>query len=603
MSNLLSASAPYLHSSPETFYNNLVRELVDNTETSEHLEQSFQSAISSFQEKKRLAQEKERQFYTFFKDKNGNTITTPQEWANAFLINKNTNADLHSVIQDIFNSPDMVREMMSLSRASSEVIEKRLATLQEAAKNTGYFDLFNECVLNSGKELEKGLMDFFAGLLQKNSTRRTDIEIFKPFLDEVKKNLSNSIRNKGKSRNIYKNNNKGYSNSIKQAAKAITRKNPTILTVKNRIIKILKIKLNEKGFDEKTIQLVINNFEELIKEKQINLSNLQKGDWSNTVGAVQEIGSGFSINLIQEQKDGHAGTNAGLTISAKSIGQELVQRANLKQKVDSKTDTLINIVHKKTNHKFRIQEKNSLNEIYTDLEVVDFLDKQIEQKFARMKVQDTTSLEHYYSVADMANGGKALEKPLISYVLVNFLLYSDSNYAIPPWREKRKMKSFKKGNESNIKVLIEQLLSLNSDIYFSDIYKDAETEATNVDTVDFIIYKNRFLIPMSYVYYDIIGFLQDSEKYRKGAANSKRATQLRTSFDFNFSKSRAAEMNKEKMEIFKEDSEGKNYSNNNLVNIGQKYGQEAVDATSIRSVQLDFDPRRFRNIIAQTFQG
>jgi hypothetical protein len=149
-------------------------------------------------------------------------------------------------------------------------------------------------------------------------------------------------------------------------------------------------------------------------------------------------------------------------------------------------------------------------------------------------------------------------------------------------------------------MLIEQLLSLNATMYFSDLAISAN-EVKSIDTIDFIIYKSRFLIPMSYIYTDIISFLQQTKGYAIGAANSKKATQLYTSFDFSDVNMR--QMNKEKEDIRNQDPGGTDYSNQNLVNVGRNYGSQAVNNISVRSVQLDIDPRRFRNIVSQTFEG
>jgi hypothetical protein len=340
-----------------------------------------------------------------------------------------------------------------------------------------------------------------------------------------------------------------------------------------------------------------------MEDKIINLSSFSYVDWSNIVGGVQEVGSVISINLIEETQ---LNEQKNIKISAKSCGQEFVKRAYLPHEVESKTDTIIEFAENETDNKFRIQEKNSLNSIYNDLEVVDFLDKQIEQKFAKMKVQGETSLMSYYETATAGEyGGISFlgedEKSLLSYVLVNFLAFSDSGYKRPEWKEEG-MGQFHKGVGSSVRGLIEQLLSLNALVYFSDIIPTVEN-AMSIDTIDFIIYKSRFLIPMSYIYYDIIGFLQHMGKYMIGAANAKRSTQLYTSFNFNFSKYQ--EMYKKKREVLEkaEENEGKNYSNLALLAVGKKYGSEALSETSIRSVQLEIDPRRFRNLIAQTFAG
>ena len=603
--NLLGKTNPYLHSSPETFYNNLLREnIVGGDDQDQKTIGRFTAAIQSFETRASSARSREKEFYSYFKDSNGNVITSAEQWSKAFLISEADNATLSQKVLKVFNSLEMRNAILSLSKVDEEELRTRALTL---ADNAGLDektkkDIVKKIEKASYSSLERIIGDIFEQVVlqqRQRGSKNVDAIILKELAKKVQGAMPEIITAAGKSRNIGEKN-KGRGKSIKQAVKSISRQGtPSQQAIIEKIIVVFRTLLKDKITEEEMI-FVEQKFKEYLREKVINLSSFTAGDTSNITGGVQEVGSVLSINLIDKSS---LNTSKVPTISAKSMGQEFVSRANLKNQVESKTDTMISFARKGCNNRFRIQEKNSLNAIYNELEVVDRLDKEIEQNFARMKVQGETSLSNYYSTASLAAGKGASflgdeEQALLSYVLVNFLSLSSSNYTPPKGKS---MSGFHKGFSSPVRALIEQLLSLNATVYFSDIVTSAN-EVKSIDTVDFIIYKSRFLIPMSYVYTDIVSFLQQTKNYAIGAANSGKSTQFYTSF--NFSGVNMQQMNKEKEEARNQAGDNnKDYSNTNLVNVGRAYGSEAFDNISIRSVQLDIDPRRFRNIVSQTFSG
>lgn len=601
MANLVGIKNPYLHSSPETFYNNLLGKNEQAHQEVENLRSRFDNAIAAFNGKRSMAQQRERQFYAYFKDNNGSPITSAEQWSNAFLINKTKNASISQKVLAVFNSSEMATAISALSKIEESELKNRLIQLSQEVGDKKTQKLIQGLTTITLQEAEKIVGDLLEKEVLKGRKKNSSIkdsEILVPLAQKIQGALPELIKTTGQGRNIGKKK-KNRSESIRQATKAITRGRASQSQILNTILAILEGGLADLCAKEE-IDYVKKKFIEFFNQGVINLSLFNSGDWSNIVGAVQEVGSVLSINLIQEyQKD------TTTTISAKSLGQSFVSRAGLKHQVESKTDTMITFAREGSENRFRIQEKNSLASVYEDLEVVDYLDKKLEQSFARMKVQDKTSLENYYTTAAIARkgGGSFLtdeDMKLLSYVLVNFLTLSSPNYKAPPWK-KEGMSRFHKGFSSSVRALIEQLLSLNATIYFSDIITGAE-DIVSIDTIDFIIYKSRFLIPMSYIYSDIISFLEDYSKYAIGAAKMGKTTQFYTSFDFNFSAAQAKEMNKKKQAVISQDS-NRDYSNPNLLNIGKNYGEEVLSSIFVRSVQLEIDPTRFRNIVSQTFNG
>jgi hypothetical protein len=287
----------------------------------------------------------------------------------------------------------MATAISSLSKIEESELKNRLIQLSQEVGDKKTQKLIQGLTTITLQEAEKIVGDILEKEVlrgrKKNSSIK-DSEILAPLAQKIRGALPELIKTTGQGRNIGKKK-KNRSESIRQATRAITRGRASQSQILNTILAILERGL-AKDTAKEEIDMVKSKFIELFNQGVINLSLFNSGDWSNIVGAVQETGSVLSINLIQEhQKD------TTTAISAKSLGQSFVSRAGLKHQVESKTDTMITFAREGSENKFRIQEKNSLASVYEDLEVVDYLDKKLEQSFARMKVQDKTSLQNYYT--------------------------------------------------------------------------------------------------------------------------------------------------------------------------------------------------------------
>lgn len=603
--NLINSTFPYLHSTPETFLNYASKQDIGGLKGKNQWN-DFDQAISEMKKKVNIAKRREKDFYNSFKDKNGNTIQSAEQWSNTFLIRKNTGTSLQQDILEAFNSIEMKNALMSLSTqlSETEVLEKISGKL---SKETIKF-LQKELKTSSLEEaVRKTLTNLLIIERGKRNKTASDKEIFTDLLKGIVPDIEKIITMTGRAKNIGQ---KGkYGKTIQQATKALIKKRTIIDNVNIKIKEILKIKLLNKNYDNETITEVLKIWDDLSKSKKIfddknffktDLTAFLDGDVSHISGGIQEVGSVFSLSLI---------TNINLknNIEIKDIysyGQQLVKRYDTKNKVQSKTDTVIEMVNNTVHNTYRIQEKNAIAEVYNSLDSLNWAEN-IEQSFAKMTIQRESSLEHYFNIArTLSAKGQAFLKEddisALSYLLVNYLTLSDPSYQGPPWAKERVGRNdIRKTVNLQTRGIIERLLSLNSISYFSDIPQEI-TEDANLETIDFIIFKSRILIPMSDIYKNIIEYLSDSKKYLIGASKMGNATQLQTSFNFKYSSSIVNSMNKEKEEKGPDPSQ--NYRQDSFVAIGENYGNKTIKNIGIRSVQLEIDPRKFHNLIAQTLQ-
>lgn len=601
---LIDRNFPYLHSTSETFLNYASKVDIGgyNNETSI---KEMDLIIQELQKKISIMKNRENNFYQSFRNKDGKVIKTPEEWSNNFLIRDNKQISLNQAVLEIFQSKDMFSRLKNLSTILSG--EDLINNISGKISKEFEKDLLKELKkLPLEEAVSKALAKTLSRERGKQNKKISDKEIFDTLLHDVVPDIKNIVTTTGQAKNLGKNGK--YGKSIQQATKALTKKNSTFDAVNNVIKSTLREKLVDYGYSQE-VDSILRIWDVLVKQKKvlnnenfykIDLSVFFDGDSSHISGGVQEIGSVFSIALI-------ADTNLSKGVDIKDVysyGAQLVERYDTKNKVQSKTDTVIELSKNKKIQSYRIQEKNSISDIYNSLDSLSWT-KQTDQTFAKMTIQRESSLEHYFNLAQaLSKGGHAFLKEqdiaALSYLLVNYLTLSSPSYTRPSWAKGREGRAdIRKTINLNTRAIIERLMSLNTISYFSDIPKDIE-KSMQIETVDFIIFKSRILIPMSYIYEDIIEYLKNDYKmYKIGASKMGKNTQLQTSFNFKYSTALVKNMNKAKEK--KGINAALHYSQDDFTAIGKYYGNKTVKNISMRSVQLEIDPRQFHNLLSQTF--
>ena len=591
--NLLAAdrgyTQAYLHNSPRTF--NRAASIIDvaGLQPTSKQHHSFSKGISFFNFLYEEAKKRESDFFKHFPE-----ASTAELWSDKYLARIGKNADPHQQVLAAWNSK-IVREQLKGIDSKENVIKKLrelfLSTdAKRLTKRLGIEKYIEETLKEMENTVSFNVRDFLYTVLieQVQGKKSSDIKEFQHYVRKLTKGSRKrtiSSRNSAILKELeeqiifVQNNNKGKKervyNAFLQQLSDNTEKSPKELEKDESYIQYLRI------------------IRKLLEDAENKKNNLFAKNTSVMIGQVEEIGDGSILSIpLELEFDSLTGGNKGEGQEGIwNIGAQKIQRLNLPQKVDPKTDMLINLTEKerKIVQQFRFQQKNTNKDIFFEFEKLgqqnNFLNKSV-----FFNVGSEISYKNFVQqLIDISKQGFAVVDNdilgTLAYLLVNLNVFN---------QQTGKNKLYKQDNSNRSGLLLTQvndtiskIISFASLLLFSDF--EGKLGEYVKSTYDFIIFNSRFLIPMSQVYEALRKSLENySQQLSSEITHIDITTKLGYSPDLNA----LADKKKDAVGTF---DKTKEYSDANLVSVGKTEGQNVLSNLTISNFKLNINIENFLN--------
>lgn len=583
MANLIDRRKPYLHSQKWTFFNycnDNIPQLQQNN--SAGATKSLQHLIKQLETLRDQAVSTEQQFYADFNAKDN------FDWARKYLASTDPNASTPQKIQAIINSPEMIailsgenEKSKNLTRAQQEkFIKSAIASAEKSVGAMANSPEFLQVLMTSARDISGDALMEIAKVLSPNDK---DFKSFRAFEAQFLKDLSAGKRKYIPTlRAEYQ---AQQAKKIKESFMGLNDKNKRFAR-KKKAVEYLKEQLLRLGVPDDDVKQIAQNWQKILDGNDENATRLLSEGNTNIVGIVSEVD--LTIAYIDISID-DSYNKTGINVKQFQYnGSSKVKRFGKAGSVSAKTDTIWTAPN---GHTYNIQNKNSL----TDLDTTDQIVNLKENVFGRpleLKLNDEVSLA---TLEAQLSASKVITKEdisLISYLLVNLNVLSKDGYAIDENGNSVERLYKGKGRGSNVpnaertQQYVSQILSGAIQLFCSD-FNDSSGKLEFSNTYSFIIYKGKYLIPMSDVYKSLIQSLQDY-------FNSVMRIWITSSLS-GYSKQEFHDLYNRKREIIeKNPDEPYDYQNTDLVSEGKKEGEKVLNLIQMGAIRLKiFDPKNY----------
>lgn len=579
MANLVSG--PYLHSQKWTFFQNVVNEVVQVSPNDNGKGQGYlNSVIANLEKEVSTLQTREQQFYSDF------GVANNVEWANKYLkIAKGQNGTDEQKILSVINSREMIGILTSGNRNMTKLQEQQKGVIQELETLFANSDfpkaLVQQLINNAVAATNSGGASDFTEYIQQvfNNKGKVTADQQKILIALLKK--AGVVNEKGNTPLIQK-----------LTSTYISKMGRKLAPSKKEVTPEEKARLSEAYLREKlTNQISDDKLETVLKAWRIIVNqdiakgksrDLTANTISNVIGEVSEIGEVIAYiefeKPFEETKDGTI-INSRVT----QMGKELVNRLGSNE-VKSKKDTVW--VGPKTKTPYYIQNKNSIQEIYSEYDNLRVAQALPEKIPSHIPIQGDINLQTLLNKMTQAGVLGFDDSEAIAYMLVNYNV-------LAKFGDATKGRIYKGRNKSNVapagqtQAIIDQLMAQGIRYFLGDLLKLKNNEF-EVDNVDFIIYQDNWLIPLSMLVKQMILFVTD---YSQSLSH----IYTKSSLKGGFSMSDFEAMNKAKAEARATDPNPKehDYHLAQMVNVGVQAGQQVLPGIKV-SVSLKM---KLRNLV------
>lgn len=515
MVNLLAGGNIYLHNRAETFVNYAKTLGTDwykfNTSSDslakEHFEKLYNNAIT-----------KEKQFYALC------GVTSAAEWSNKFTardLGKVTELNLGQFVQHLLVSPDL-----------SNFLNTRQA-MEEKFKGIIPDDQLKDIIDNISKGtinlIEKELYDYIPKLLL---GEKEEIELKTILQEKIPKEAGKKISKKDEKK-FYKEKSRKFKHKFDFSKEER----------KERVIQYVEMKLHGKDVPQENIDTVSKIIRKklIITDEKNSVSDFLGDNYALRIGGQGAISNEIGFSIILKYNDlKMTSLNKDISyikacddiardieLQVEDIGEKKVNRVGLgEHQVQSKIDKVFKLKDKNSNWEqvFKIQEKNTSIDYFDQVDNLSknttSLDKKV-KGFA--KLHDEISFNTFVRQIEESNAKFLLTDDQITkltYILVNLNILNNARIIdilkdfYQEQDEKRKLDTariYKRNSKldygeafSSVKIqqIINDIFSRYVELFMSDINGDI-LDPRNINTWDFLLFKNRILIPASAIYRSI----------------------------------------------------------------------------------------------------
>lgn len=591
MANLLGRTNPYLHSQSWTFLNYYKNYVNTNDEVS-NAQSVMDKARTQLENLYSEAKITEGQFYTDFGVKDN------FEWAQKYLKSNSKDASIFQIVQYIIDSEEMYTILLGKSnkmdKASRDNFEKLALETTKAISE----DLFES------KEFNDLIAQTAINLTTENLLRIE--EKFRGISDGAFREWQKGTLGKMLERRLIPNSTQSYlQDRIDEILKKYkTNDGPAQKTKIRKAVDYLKAQMANRGIQEGIITAVANEWETYLESGALS-NRLLSGEGNNIAGSISEVAPNVAkvVFTLPEGKGSHSQYKAAV----EEFGTTKVKRYGSNTTVSAKTD---NIWRASPNGRaYRIQYKNSLTTM--DEEEIIFgegEERRLGGRPVQLKLNDESKLSTLEDQLLASGIYNEEDLKVLSYLLVNLNVLSNQSLidAVNKKRAEEVKRSIsgrlykakpKKVNpdEPEIKPVIgiqqkiSQILSGAVQLFCSDFFGDDNELPTMRDRYEFIVYKGKYLIPMSDIYQSL---LYSMENYFNQVARIWITSQLKSGYTGDMF---AGLWAKKLTAIQSEDKKAKkDYHLPELVKTGKEGGAEVFNLIKINGIRLNiFDPQSY----------
>lgn len=583
MANLIDRRQPYLHNQKWTFFNycndNIPQLRKNNSAGST---QSLQHLIKRLETLHDQAISTEQQFYADFNAKDN------FDWARKYLASTDPNASTPQKIQAIINSPEMIailsgenEKSKNLTRAQQEkFIKQAIASAEKSVGAMANSPDFLQVLMTSAQDISGDALMEIAKVLSPNDK---DFKSFRKFEAQFLKDLS-----KGKRKYIptlraeYQ---AQQAKKIKESFMGLNDKNKRSAR-KKKAVEYLTEQLLRLGVSDDEVKKIAQNWQKVLDGNDENATRLLSEGNTNIVGVVSEVDLTIAyIDISIDDSYNKTGVNVK---QFQYKGSSKVKRFGKQGAVSAKTDTIWTAPN---GHTYNIQNKNSLADLDTTDQIVN-LKENVFGRPLELKLNDEISLSTLEAQLSALKVISEEDISLISYLLVNLNVLNKDDYAID--EQGNSLERLYKGkgrnptisNAERTQQYVSQILTGAIQLFCSD-FNDSSGKLEFSNTYSFIIYKGKYLIPMSEVYKSLIQSLQDY-------FNSIMRIWITSSLS-GYSKQEFHDLYDRKRKIIRENpNEPHDYQNADLVSEGKREGEKVLNLIKIGAIRLKiFDPKNY----------
>lgn len=568
----------YLHSSKWNF----LRQVEDiDIQTAGRGVAGYQRALEILRQEISKRQQKESRFYNHFK------VGSAIDWSNKYLIPESNNIELslQQKILKVVNSSEMLNILSRLD-AGQDFIKQQLKQLTNEEAPQAIIKIFNK--FSESKAIEDCIADALITNL-KPGDRAGQIKQQQSLLENFEKWLGvENLKNKDllTSRK---------SKTISKIITALKRKYRDIEKTIEQSGRYLEETLKNKPYsvDPVVAVAVRNRWKEILKKE---IDNDEKKGLTSAVptyiiGAIQETGTTLSFDMALTYDDdliGKMKSRRGkpIYLEVSNWGSDLVDRFG--KDVQSKVDTRFEFKNSfgEKIEGYNIQEKNSYNDYYNDLEEIPEFKGLQDGKVGQLKLHgdiDLNTFKKQLSQISKMGGLVSNEAQLrvLTYLLVN-LNVLNQDYAEIKRHGGRATKAGP-GSLQGTQSLINRILSEDLSLFISDFIKTGVKKYKQKESVDFVIFKSRVLIPSSYIFQSILDSLENNTNgYISGLSTYSK---LKSGFSSNYN----AMVEKKYNAVNGMFDMKRNYQDSALVDAGSEAGNTAKNLIAITGVKLNFN--------------
>lgn len=579
--NLLGRYDPFVHTYNADFVS------VSFKETKKKAD--FTDAIKRLRDWQNQCKDKEKQFYADF------GVADSKQWVEKYLITESIDKNENNIFAQaskIINSREMRKALYSRPKNQkySEVELNSLRTEIEIAFGKHTFEAFK-------RALNKGTLLRFLDNRIIGTTKKTKAGLVQhEKLETISKQL-------GIEMTVDLNSNRSFQRGAKKGQIGILKKKierkfqaRTIKDAVDLLDRELENYINSMG----------KNKGELIKQKKAIMDEWEKvlnsqftarkGDLfeineSVTTGGLDERGAEI-IDTIKFQ----ALTPENTVTSVISYGDKMIKRFTSKDKKQSNIDQKYVI----NNRTYNIQRKSSLSEIYDflDFNSTDATINEIAQVHDKdLTIQGKIEYKNFIEGMLKANeygGYNVFTKDMadvLGYYIANIEVHNKITENENARKSRRgqvytgRTKFLKSGPDQTksmktIMKTVDKILSLNLESYVSDYFKEGTEDLLEgqADRVDFFIYKNRVLIPMSSIIEGVIKMINNQQDKISIHSHFSSSGVDQDGYD-------TMVANKIATNKYWDRSDGL-YTQEAFVNVGKEYGKNVLSKTTINSSKL-----------------
>ena len=347
-------------------------------------------------------------------------------------------------------------------------------------------------------------------------------------------------------------------------------------------------KLEEYKIPKDKRKTLISVFRHMLEEDSQDKGYLF-GEFNKSKGELQEK-AGILVFLDYDNPFSELKGKKEINSLMKQTGQKLVDRMG--QSVQSKID---NVLYSPKGRPYYIQQKASTASIYNEFDMTEDIDNLNEDILSSINLGGEISLSNLLQKFKYTKILDDEESELLAYMLVNYnVLYHYGD--LHKGNTKNKDGGYNSDGAFVTANIIDQLLSKGVQLFVSDLIQDKFGEFKSFHPWDFIIFRNRWLIPRSMILRSILNFIKD----KTDTLMTLRSTSYLKTNKFQPDDFFTMEEEKEEARIEERKKAGKNriaydYHNADMVRAGRAGGQAAYQAIKVNNVTLKF---KLKNLIS-----